>query len=70
MFIRDIVEFVTAVVTVVAVELTSEVTVAAVVVRFQLHPVMLMLALGIGGLTTWAPIPIQNMNTSEVNKPA
>ena len=64
------VEFVTADVTVVAVEFTSDVTAAAVVVRFQLQPFTEILAFGIGGFTTWAPIPIQNMNASEENKPA
>ena len=62
--------FVIADVTVVAVEFTREVTAAAVVVRFQLHPSTEILALGIGGFTTWAPIPIQNINTREEIKPA
>ena len=67
---RAMVELVTASVTVVMVEFKNGVTVAAVVVRFQLQPSTEILAFGIGGLTTWAPIPIQNIKARLVKRPA
>ena len=59
-------------VTVERVELSTGVTAAAavVVVRFQLQPTIDTFAFGMGGLTTWAPIPIQNINARPHKSPA
>ena len=52
------------------VELARAVTGARVDVRFQLHPVVEIRALGMYGLVRYAPIPIQNMKMRPMMRPA